>query len=347
MLPTADPTTRRQHVDRRRVPIVAERFTHHPMKLYRNPSDLGLDAQGGAVIIGNFDGVHRGHLALIDKAKSVVSDGEPVSLLSFEPHPRQFFKPSTAPFRLTLFRQKARLLQHAGVQHLLVRGFDADLANQSAEEFVQQHLVAGFKAKHVVVGADFRFGKARSGDTAMLSQIMEQAGGQVTVLDAVGDEVGTLSSSRVREALEAGDMAEAAGILGRPFEMAGTVQKGAQRGRTMDFPTANIALHESLQRPAYGVYAVTAAVSADRIEAAEPTEWWNGVANFGKRPTVDGEQELLEVHLFDVAPDLYDQYLTVRLHKFVRAEQKFESVPDLKKQISADAQAARDIFAKA
>ncbi|MBV6632917.1 MAG: bifunctional riboflavin kinase/FAD synthetase [Alphaproteobacteria bacterium] len=315
------------------------------MKLYRNPSDLGTDAQGGAVVIGNFDGVHRGHQALIDAAKGLVEDA-PVGVLSFEPHPRQFFKPDTPPFRLTLFRQKARLLQRAGVGHFLVRGFNQDLANQSAEQFVEEHLLQGFRARHVVVGADFKFGKGRTGNPNLLAKMMAEAGGEVTVLGAVGDEVGTLSSSRVRDALIEGDVAEAASILGRPFDLGGMVQKGAQRGRTMEFPTANISLDEALQRPAYGVYAVTAAVSSDSIEADEPEHWWQGVANFGKRPTVDGVQELLEVHLFDVQPDLYDSYLRVQLHHFIRPEQKFDGVEALKRQIELDAAAAKTELSK-
>ncbi|MEM6902631.1 MAG: bifunctional riboflavin kinase/FAD synthetase [Pseudomonadota bacterium] len=315
------------------------------MKLYRNPDDLGADAQGGAVVIGNFDGVHRGHRALIEAAKDLAGAG-PISLLTFEPHPRQFFQPDIAPFRLTLFRQKARLLQAAGVQHLLVRGFSAELANQCAEDFVTQNLVQGFKAQHVVVGADFRFGKGRVGTPDLLRQMLSETGATITVLDAVGDEVGTLSSSRIRQALSAGNIAEATGILGRPFDLGGVVREGAQRGRAMDYPTANIALDAANHRPAYGVYAVTAAVSSDSIEAAIPEQWWQGVANFGNRPTVDGAEELLEVHLFDVQPTLYGAYLTVRFHDFIRPEQKFDGIEALKAQIEIDAAAARDWFSQ-
>jgi riboflavin kinase / FMN adenylyltransferase len=315
------------------------------MKLYRSIGDLTPDARRGVVVIGNFDGVHRGHLVLLDTAAALARDLEaPLVVMTFEPHPRSFFAPDSEPFRLTLFREKARQLQRHGVQHLLAKRFDAELANETAEDFVHRVLIDGLAARHVVVGEDFRFGKGRKGDPALLLQMLKGSGADFTALHAVGDEVGALSSSRIRQALQEGQPEVAAGIMGRPFELGGTVLQGAQRGRTIGFPTANLALDPALLRPAYGVYAVEAALSSDSIEAAEPEQWWRGVANFGKRPTVDGLTELFEVHLFDAEPALYDQFLRVRLCHFIRAERKFDSFDALREQIGKDAEAARTLL---
>ena len=312
------------------------------MKLYRSIGDIPPDAHDGVTVIGNFDGVHRGHLALIEaaRARAQALNG-PLSVMTFEPHPRSFFAPDAPPFRLTLFREKARLLQRAGVEHLLVKRFDADLAGETAENFVQRLLIDGLKVRHVVVGEDFRFGKGRAGDPDLLIRMLSAVGGDVTALDAVGDESGALSSSRVRDALHAGDVVMATDILGHPFTIVGEVLAGDQRGRSIGFPTANLQLDPQLLRPARGVYAVSAALSADSIDAEEPENWWHGVANFGTRPTVDGMRELFEVHLFDVSPDLYGQVLRVRLHDFIRPERKFADFTALQQQIVQDVAAAR------
>ena len=313
------------------------------MKLYRSIGDIGTDAHHGVVVIGNFDGLHRGHQALIGEAARLANElSAPLLVLTFEPHPRQYFKPDSPPFRLSTFRDKARHLQRAGVQHLLALRFDATLAGESAEQFIQTKLVDGLKAKHVVVGDGFHFGHQRLGNTAMLDERLSAAGIGFTAMVPVTDDADVLSSSRVRACLASGDVTEAAAILGRPVRFGGVVQKGAQRGRTIDFPTANLVLDPSLKRPAYGVYAVRAAISADKIEAEEPTDWWLGVANIGQRPTVDGLTELLEVHLFDAAPDLYDQFLRVELVQFIRPEKKFESFDQLREQIAKDAAEARE-----
>lgn len=315
------------------------------MKLYRSIGDLGADALGGVVVIGNFDGIHLGHRTLIETAARLASDNDlPLLVMTFEPHPRAFFAPDLEPFRLTTFREKARLLQRLGVQHLLALRFDNELAEESAEDFIQNTLIDGLKPRYVVVGQDFRFGHGRKGDIALLTRMLASADAETIALDAVGDETGTLSSSRIRGLMMAGDVGHAAEILGQPVTLAGTVKQGAQRGRTISFPTANITLDADLQRPAYGVYAVRAAISEDKIDAVEPAEWWSGVANFGKRPTVDGVQELLEVHLFDVAPELYDRFLRVQLVEYIRPEQKFDSFDALKAQIEQDALKARSLL---
>ena len=315
------------------------------MKLYRSLGDIGTDAQNGVVVIGNFDGLHRGHQGLVGEAsKHAERLDAPLVVLSFEPHPRQYFQPDTPPFRLATFRDKARHLQRNGVEHLLALRFDATLAQESAEDFIQAKLIDGLKAKHVVVGEDFHFGHKRQGDRHMLTDVLGAAGIGFSPVAPFTDDEAVLSSSRVRACLAAGDVTQAAAILGRPVRFGGVVQKGAQRGRTIDFPTANLVIDPMLQRPAYGVYAVRAAISADKIEAEEPTSWWHGVANIGQRPTVDGLTELLEVHLFDVAPDLYDKYLRVELVAFIRAEQKFDDFNALRAQIVKDAERARALL---
>ncbi|MEO0392411.1 MAG: bifunctional riboflavin kinase/FAD synthetase [Pseudomonadota bacterium] len=318
------------------------------MKLYRNLTDIGTDAHGGVVVIGNFDGIHRGHQALIRDAAALAETHQaPLVIMTFEPHPRQYFAPDSAPFRLATFRDKARLLQGLGVGHLLALRFDETLAQESAEDFINARLINGLRAKHVMVGQDFRFGHKRQGDETLMRQSLSAAGIGFTAMPVVGDADGVLSSSRVRQFLGAGAVDDAASILGRPVTFGGVVQMGAQRGRTIDFPTANIAIDPLLKRPAYGVYAVRAAVAEDKIEASEPTNWWSGIANIGRRPTVDGVSELLEVHLFDAQPDLYDQYLRVELVAFIRPEQKFDDFEQLKQQIVQDAAQARALLAEA
>lgn len=313
------------------------------MKLYRSLSDIGTDAHHGVVVIGNFDGLHRGHQALIGEAARIAGDlRAPLLVLTFEPHPRQYFQPDSPPFRLATFRDKARYLQQAGVQHMLALRFDQSLAAETAGDFIEGKLIEGLKAKHVLVGDDFHFGHQRQGDKQLLDRTLSAAGIGFTALMPVADATGVLSSSRVRDCLAAGDVAQAALILGRPVSFGGVVQHGAQRGRTIDFPTANLVLDPSLQRPAYGVYAVRAAIAVDKIDAEEPRSWWHGVANIGQRPTVDGLTELLEVHLFDVAPDLYDQFLRVELVDFIRPERKFDSFDQLRQQIARDATRARE-----
>jgi len=292
--------------------------------------------KGGAVALGNFDGVHRGHQALLARtAGHARALGAPLVALTFEPHPRRFFVADTGPFRLTLPPAKIRLLEQYGVQAVLAQRFDPAFAAVTAEAFVDEVLLAGLGARHVVCGYDFTFGARRSGNVEKLRKMGDKRGLGVTVLDPVMREGEIYSSTRIREALRAGMAGEAAELLGHPWEIEGVVEQGDQRGRTIGFPTANVALGEHL-RPRFGVYAVRALVDG---------KWLNGVANLGKRPTVGKLQENFEVHLFDFAGDLYGKTLRVQLVDFIRPEMKFAGLDQLKAQIAADGQAARTLLA--
>jgi len=292
--------------------------------------------KGGAVALGNFDGVHHGHQALLARtAGHARALGAPLVALTFEPHPRRFFVADTGPFRLTLPPAKIRLLEQYGVQAVLAQRFDPAFAAVTAEAFVDEVLLAGLGARHVVCGYDFTFGARRSGNVEKLRKMGDKRGLGVTVLDPVMREGEIYSSTRIREALRAGMAGEAAELLGHPWEIEGVVEQGDQRGRTIGFPTANVALGEHL-RPRFGVYAVRALVDG---------KWLNGVANLGKRPTVGKLQENFEVHLFDFAGDLYGKTLRVQLVDFIRPEMKFAGLDQLKAQIAADGQAARTLLA--
>jgi riboflavin kinase/FMN adenylyltransferase len=292
--------------------------------------------KGGAVALGNFDGVHRGHQALLARtAGHARALGAPLVALTFEPHPRRFFVADTGPFRLTLPPAKIRLLEQYGVQAVLAQRFDPAFAAVTAEAFVDEVLLAGLGARHAVCGYDFTFGARRSGNVEKLRKMGDKRGLGVTVLDPVMREGEIYSSTRIREALRAGMAGEAAELLGHPWEIEGVVEQGDQRGRTIGFPTANVALGEHL-RPRFGVYAVRALVDGT---------WSNGVANLGKRPTVGKLQENFEVHLFDFAGDLYGKTLRVQLVDFIRPEMKFAGLDQLKAQIAADGQAARTLLA--
>ena len=294
------------------------------------------DRKGGVVALGNFDGVHRGHQVLLARAREqAASLGAPVVAFTFEPHPRGFFVPDTGPFRLTLLPAKTRLLAGHGVQAVLAQRFDGSFAALPAASFIEDVLRKGLGARHVVCGYDFTFGARRSGNVEMLRAEGKAHGFGVTVLDPVTHEGEIYSSTRIREALRHGWARDAAGLLGHDWEIEGTVELGDQRGRTIGFPTANVALGEHL-RPRFGVYAVRALVDG---------VWRNGVANLGKRPTFGKLQENFEVHLFDFTGDLYGKVLRVALVDFIRAEMKFAGLDALKAQIAADGQAARAILA--
>ncbi len=294
------------------------------------------DRKGGVVALGNFDGVHRGHQALLAQAREqAASLGAPVVAFTFEPHPRGFFVPDTGPFRLTLLPAKTRLLAQHGAQAVLAQRFEAAFADLPASSFIEDVLLSGLGARHVVCGYDFTFGARRSGNVEMLRAEGARRGFGVTVVDPVTHEGEIYSSTRIREALRHGWAREAAGLLGHDWEIEGTVELGDQRGRTIGFPTANVALGEHL-RPRFGVYAVRALVDGQESEG-----WRNGVANLGKRPTFGKLQENFEVHLFDFTGDLYGKVLRVALVDFIRAEMKFPGLDALKAQIAADGQAAR------
>jgi riboflavin kinase/FMN adenylyltransferase len=311
------------------------------MRISTSHSGLPPDARGAAVAIGNFDGVHPGHRAVLTRASAVAEKlGVPFGVLTFEPHPRRYFQPAIPPFRLTPPPAKRRLLAEAGAAHYYELPFDAAMAALTAEAFIEQVLIAGLGVRHVVVGAGFAFGKGRTGTVSVLEHVAGHKGGVgVTVVAPVPASDGVLASStRVRECLLRGEPERAAALLGRNFAIEGEVFAGDRRGRQLGFPTANLPLDDYL-RPAFGVYAVRA------VPLGGGGERWSGVANLGTRPTVDGARAQLEAHLFDFAGDLYGRRLAVELLSFIRPERKFESLDALKSQIAEDSARARGIIA--
>jgi riboflavin kinase/FMN adenylyltransferase len=305
------------------------------------------------VAIGNFDGVHRGHRALIAEAKAQAqARGAPLAVLSFEPHPQEYFRalrqeggPTPAgpeSFRLTPLRTKAHLLADLGVDALFALTFDGEMAHRSPQDFVQSVLVAGLGISGVVVGHDFEFGQKRAGNLATLSLLGEKEGFSVTAFDTVtasGDE--KISSTLIRQLLKQAKPEEAARLLGHAWAVEARVEHGDARGRKMGFPTANMHLGHCLA-PAFGVYAVRIAIlEGDKVVARH-----DGVANFGIRPMYQVDVPLLETHLFDFDGDLYGKYLSVELIRYIRPEAKFPSQEALIAQIAADAVKAREILGK-
>jgi riboflavin kinase/FMN adenylyltransferase len=287
--------------------------------------------------IGNFDGVHLGHTALVRHLADYAREHQLVPMvLTFEPHPREFFAPGSAPARLSTVREKLELLAECGASQAMVCPFNAKFAALSAEEFVEQVLVQGCQVKHLIIGDDFRFGRGRSGDYALLQRAGIRYGFTVEAMGSVMVDSERVSSSGVRRALAAGDMERAARLLGRPYIMDGQVLHGQKLGRQLGFATANLRIkHNPL--PMSGVFAVEVSGLGERP--------LSGVANLGVRPTVGGTtRPLLEVHLFDFDRDIYGAHISVRFVHKLRDEQRFPNFDALKAQIAADAAAARAFF---
>jgi riboflavin kinase/FMN adenylyltransferase len=305
------------------------------MRLFTDWRNLPADARGATVALGNFDGVHRGHAHLLRSAHAARPDA-PLAVLTFEPHPRSFFRPDDPPFRLTLSGERAAALAHMGVGIVYELPFNAALSAMPAGAFVDEILHAGLGAVHLACGPDFAFGHRRGGDGAFLAERAEALGMGLTVVPAFADAGGPVSSTRIRRLLQDGYPERATAELGRAWAIRGVVAHGDKRGRTIGFPTANVALGQHLE-PARGVYAVTARLADGSVRP--------GVANIGRRPTVSTALESrLEAHLFDFDVDLYDQEIAVSLQVFLRAEQKFAGLDALKAQIALDAQMARTVL---
>lgn len=303
------------------------------MQIVRTWRDLPDAVRGATVALGNFDGAHRGHAHLLRTAHAA-RPGAKLAVLTFEPHPRELFRAEDPPFRLTLAPERADALAALGVQLLYEIPFDRAFSQLPAEAFTDEVLHRGLGAAHLACGPDFAYGHRRGGDVTSLTARAEALGIGLTVVPKLADAQGPVSSTRIRRLLQDGYPERAAADLGRPWAVRGTVAHGDQRGRTIGFPTANVPLGAHLE-PARGVYAVTARL-ADGAEVA-------GVANLGRRPTVDdGQESRLEAHLFDWEGDLYGQEISVALHAFLRAERKFASFDELRAQIALDAAEARD-----
>ena len=291
--------------------------------------------------IGNFDGVHKGHQHLIATArKQAQSLGLPLAIVTFNPHPRAFFRPQDPPFLIMDDVQKQRVLAEHGADIIVNITFDEALRVSSPEEFVDE-VLKPLEIVHLFAGADFAFGKGRAGSIDMLAERAATYGMKASAVSlALDSHQMVISSSRIRAALQAGQVDLAAAMLGRPFAISGPVLSGDKRGRTIGFPTANLALQSQLQ-PAFGVYAIRATIGeGDNVRHAD------GVANIGIRPTVNDRGVLCEAHLFDFHDDIYGQRAEIALQGYVRAEMKFDGLDALQAQIAKDTETAKDILAK-
>ena len=288
--------------------------------------------RGGIVALGNFDGFHRGHQAVVGAAVAQArAQGRPALIATFDPHPVRYFRPDTPPFRLTTLNQRERLFAEAGADAMIVFQFDAALAGLTAGQFVAERLAGLIGAAGVVTGEDFTFGKARGGNAAVLAELGTVHGITAHAIGPVADDGEPVSSSRIRAALQAGDCATATRLLTRPFAIEGVVQHGDKNGRLLGFPTANIDMGKYL-RPRYGIYAVRGRMNDGRV--------LDGVANLGIRPSFDPPKELLEPYFFDFSGDLYGQTIEVALIAFLRGEAKFDDLEALKAQMARDCEEA-------
>ena len=293
---------------------------------------------GGIVALGNFDGVHLGHQAVVGQAVARArAEGRPALVATFDPHPVRYFRPDAPWFRLTTLDQRARLFAQAGADAMVVFRFDAALAALSAEDFIAERLERALQVAGVVTGEDFTFGHAKRGTVAMLRAAGGRGGYAVDTVGPVMLDGAPVSSTRIREALRAGDMRGAARLLTRPFAIRGTVQHGDKLGRTIGYPTANVDMGDYL-RPAYGIYAVRGYLPDGRVVP--------GAANLGVRPTFEPPKELLEPYFFDFSGDLYGQEIEVALIDYLRPEAKFSGLDELVAQMDRDCARARQLLAE-
>ena len=294
------------------------------------------ELRGAIIALGNFDGFHLGHQAVVGRAvQRGAHERRPVIVATFDPHPVRHFKPDTLPFRLTTLDQRERLFAHAGADAMLVFNFGPELASTTAEHFVAEILAKRFGAAGVVTGGDFTFGKGRGGNAEVLHELGARNGIGAETVEAVLIDGDRISSGRVREALQAGDPGTATKMLTRPFAIEGEVIHGDKRGRGLGWPTANLELGNYL-RPKYGIYAVRTRLY-DGSEHA-------GVASLGVRPTFDPPKELLEAVLFDFDGDLYGRTIEVALHHYLRPEMKFDELDALQAQMDKDAEQAKQLL---
>ena len=305
------------------------------MELVRGLQNLRPQHRGCVLTIGKFDGVHRGHQAVLANVKAQAEAlSLPATVMVFEPHPEEVFTPDSAPARLSPLREKYLLLKRQGVDRLVAVQFNRAFASQSAETFIKSLLVDKLGVKFLVVGDDFRFGRGREGDFRMLEEAGREYGFSVVSTQSFRIHDHRISSTAVRDALDSGDFEQARDMLGRPFSIRGRVVHGEKKGRTIGFPTANVLL-KRCRSPLKGVFAVHVDIGDKRL---------NGVANVGSRPTVGGTRSQLEVHLFDFSEDIYGRSIDVYPVAKLRDEKKFASFEVLKKQIQDDAREARALL---
>ncbi len=312
------------------------------MRLIRDIESMPLSARGAAIAIGNFDGLHQGHRAVIARMLEAAREkGATPSVLTFEPHPRMFFRKSTAPLRVEPFHIKIKRMEQMGVEQVFVLRFTKSFSELSAEAFAEGILHHKLQASHITTGENFIFGHGRKGDTAYLETLAERGLFGFAAVPPLMLDGEPCSSSRIRDALSQGDIPLANRLLGREYEVFGRIQRGDGRGRTIGFPTMNIRL-QHLFPPKSGVYGVEVAVESSLTDSA--TTWLPGVANWGTRPTFDGTGHVFEIHLLQGDAFDYGERIRVRLKGFIREEQKFSGVEALTRQIDLDVATARKML---
>jgi riboflavin kinase/FMN adenylyltransferase len=306
--------------------------------LHDNRDRIPDAAKGCVLVIGNLDGIHLGHRALIEKARALAAERQaPLGVLTFEPHPRQFFQPGGDPFRLTLLPMKQRLLAELKVDHLFAFAFNREFSILSGDAFIDRVLVQSLKARHVVVGEDFSFGRERSGTAATLKAAAAVGKFGLSLVPQVVSPAGQVySSSAVRELLRQGKFAEASALLGWPWQMEAPVVHGDKRGRTLGYPTANQDMAEYLRIP-YGVYAVKALIEGETL-------WRGGAANFGIRPMFKSATPIFETFIFDFAEEIYGKILRVQPLRHLRPELSFAGLPELIAQMKDDCIKAKAVL---
>ena len=304
------------------------------MNIHSTYKNLPDNAKNRVIAIGNFDGIHKGHQALIQTTKQIaVENNLQTAILTFEPHPNQLFKPDDPPNRLTPPALKYHRLNHEGIDTIYALPFDWNFASQSYEDFIQNILIDGLNAAHIIIGYDFRFGQMRKGTPEHITQ----ASIPTTIIEKIQDTNGALySSSRIRQYLRHGDIAAANKILGWDWEIHGTIQKGDQRGRDLGYPTANIPLGDTIH-PAYGIYAA-------RVQIEGETQWRNAAINIGIRPMFKIPEGRLEAYILDFDQDIYGKTLKVKPVKRLRSEAKFDTLEELKAQMAKDCEEARKVL---
>lgn len=300
------------------------------MRVFYDHKKLPKNQPGNSLTIGNFDGVHLGHQKLLNTAKNHASSGKS-AIMTFDPHPRSYFSTQNAPDTLTSLPRKQELIQKCEMDWMLIEPFNATLASLEPEAFVKQYVVDSFSASHVTVGEDFRFGKNRAGNSKTLMELGARHGFEVHVVPPVMVDDLKVSSSTIRESIKNGRFKQASSLLGRPFDMDGVVIKGKQRGRTLGYPTANLALNQGLTPPS-GIYAVW----ITDLNAQTSTRLM-GAMSVGKNPTFENQDKVhFEVYILDFAEDIYNHTLKVEIIERLRPEQKFDDVNQLIKQIDSD-----------
>ncbi|MCF7748638.1 bifunctional riboflavin kinase/FAD synthetase [Sulfitobacter sp. M39] len=308
------------------------------MEIIRDYQFVSASDQGATAAIGNFDGVHLGHRSVIDMARAALPDA-PLGVVTFEPHPREYFAPDAPPFRLMGAEARAHQLQKIGVDKLYELGFDAALSGLSPHAFAQEVIVDGLGLRHVVVGADFRFGKARAGTAEQLQAFGAEMGFGVTIAPLMAKGPDTVSSTAIRNALSEARPRDAAAMLGHWHRVEGPILHGEKRGRELGYPTANMSI-DGLHPPAFGVYAVL----VDVLEGPQAGRY-HGVASLGVRPMFGENKANLETFIFDFKGDLYGKHVSVALVDHLRGEEKFDSLEALITQMDADSAHARSILA--